>query len=408
MKKMNVNGFTVLYERIPSNILNIRCIVNVGSTSETKNNFGIAHYLEHMFFKGTLKKDYKEVNRITSELGDANAYTSRERTVFHISTLTADFKKAASILVEMLFEPAFPPEEFEKEKTVILEEYQSNLDSPNRYFFSMAGEAFLGTPRGHKVVGNKNSILNMQLKDLKEFRENHYVIDNLAFAIAGNISEEEVLSVFNELLADIPSIYYGKLNRSPIEYGDVDYSEFAFNHKSKQAIIALMSKGLNAKQDYETNHIQSVFTVGIGGGMHSLMFDRIREELGLCYSVGMYPDINKDYGCLTTYCLLDKNNIDTAKMEMLKIYDKVKTEGFDPKLLEISKKNILFSIAEEMESSNGYGYMFMDDYFSNDNITSSFDDMKSKIDTISNDDIIKFANEVLNDDNCKFVKMTQD
>lgn len=408
MKVLNVNGFTILHERIPSSkILNIRCVVNAGSSSEKREEFGVAHYLEHMFFKGTLKKNYKEVNRIVSEIGDTNAYTSRERTVFYISTLTSNFKKAADILTEMVFEPAFPPEEFEKERTVILEEYQSSIDNPNRYFAGISGESFWGTPRGHKVLGNKNTLLNMKLDDLKSFRERFYVIDNLFFVVVGNVSEEEVSNIFGELLANVPSIYYGKKDKSIIDYGDVDCSEFSFNHKSQQSIISIMSKTYGASEDYDTNFVQKVFATGMGSGMHSLLFDRIREELGLCYSIGMSPETYADVGSIYTCCMLDQKNIPLAKEEIFNIYKKVREEGFDLKLLEISKKNLLFGIAGEMEKGEDFAYLFMDNYFRNGCKVYNFEDMQSKIESITNDDIIRFANEYLGEDKCKFISMTQ-
>lgn len=116
MKLFNVNGFEVAHEDFGfGDIVNARIIVHAGASRELDERIcGVAHYLEHMFFKGTVNRGYKEINKITSELGNSNAYTGRNRTVYYLSFLEQDMDRALGILIEMLFEPAFPAEEFEK------------------------------------------------------------------------------------------------------------------------------------------------------------------------------------------------------------------------------------------------------------------------------------------------------
>lgn len=405
MNILNVNGFTILHKQLPTNILNIRAIVNTGSFNENSNEYGVAHFLEHMFFKGTLKRDYKEVNKITSELGDVNAYTTRDATVFYLSTLTSDFKKAADILLEMFFQPLFPIEEFEKEKTVILEEYQSGIDDPTHYFYGMLFESYLGTPRGHKIIGNRKSLIDMNLSDVISFRQRFYTIDNIAFSITGNVSEGDVISVFSDLLSDIPSQYYEKGQNSVSNSFELDYNDFLFNHKSQQAIIGVVNKAQNCTEVYDNNFVQEIFASGVGQGMHSLLFDRVREDLGLCYSIGMYSDSWYDNGALITICMLDEKNIELAKNEIFNIYNSVKDQGFSQELLDISKKSYLFDIARMSESSNGFSKMVMDDYFRNGRKLVDFDEIRSKVEKISNDDIVRYAKEYLQD--TKFVQMTQ-
>lgn len=409
MKILNVNGFNILYEKKATNIATVRYIVNVGSTSEKlKKEFGCAHFLEHMFFKGTEHHSYKDINRITSKIGDINAYTSMERTVFHINTLTEDFNTAASILTEMIFYPLMDEAEFNKEKTVILEEYQSGVDDSFRFFYNIMNESFWGTSFGHKVVGNKNSISNMSIETLKKFREENYLVDNIAIAVVGNIEENDVINTFSKLLEKVPSIHYSKLNSSKFQYSDVDLSDLAFNHKSKQSIIGLTTKGLSSVEHCDINFCGSVFAEGIGGGMHSLLFDRVREELGLCYTVGMFMNTYKDVGDFTIYCLLDESNIKLAKEEILNILRKVRENGFDKELLEISKKGILFSIASDSENSSDYAALIADNYFSYGCKCLSFEDQFNNLKKITNEDIIKFANNYFSEDKIKFTCMTSD
>src|SRR4030042_1127115 len=403
---LNINGFTVLHYKKPTNIINVRVVVNVGAIAEEKNEYGVAHYLEHMFFKGTSKHNYKEINRITAELGDINAFTGRDMTVFHITSLKSDFKQAAGILSEMFFDLVFNDDEFKIEKGVITEEYQASMDNPPSYFWNMLTEGFWGSQRGHKILGNRNTISNMTIDNLKNFRERHYKVDNIVFTVVGNIEEAEVSSVFNELLQSVPSSHYEKLNSSMIEQDIVDYTDFIFKHKAKQAVMGFMGKGLSTTEQYDNNYCINVMKVGIGGGMHSLLFDRIREELGLCYSVGASIDSFIDTGHIIIYCLLDDKNIERAKDEILLILNKVKKEGFDDDLLRISKKNLLFDLADDFDDARGYSHLMFDNYFKNGCKLIDFNEREKRINSVTNDDIIKLANEIFKDGQLKFAQMT--
>jgi len=406
MGVLNVNGFTVLHKRIPTNIISTRIVVNAGSTNEEKNEYGVAHYLEHMFFKGTNKHTYKEINMITAELGQANAYTSKETTAFFINSLASDFGRSAEILMEMFFEPAFIEEEFEIEKGVILEEYQSRLDDPFTYFWNMSSESFWGSQRGHKIVGNRNTIQNMTIDDLKSFRKRYYNVDNVVFTVAGDISEEEVVKVFSGLLSNAPSQSYAKLDNSTIEYAPANFDDFSFNHKAKQAIIGFLAKSVSAIEKHDANYRSAVMSVGLGGGMHSLLFDRIREELGLCYSVGVLAQSFKDTGDSLVYCLLDEGNIEQAKGEISTILQKTKQQGFSEELLRVSKKTMLFDLADEFEKSGGYSHLIFDNYFKFGCQLISYEEREEKINSVTNDDIIESVNETFKDDELKFVQMT--
>ena len=409
MKILNINGFTLLYEKKPTNITTIRYIINAGSTSEKSHKeFGVAHFLEHMFFKGTEHHNYKEINRITSELGDINAYTSMERTVLYINTLPESFKESATILSEMFFHPLMDKSEFDKEKTVILEEYQSGIDNSFRFFYSMMNEGFWGTSFGHKIVGNKNSILDMSIETLNNFRKQNYILDNIVIAVVGNVEESTVVDTFSLLLDNVPSNHYCKLNSSKIEYNEVDLSELNFNHKSKQSIIGFTVKGISSTEHKSINFCGSVFAKGIGGGMHSLLFDRIREELGLCYSVGAWVNTYKDLGELTIYCMLDESNIKLAKEEILGIVKKVRENGFDQQLLDISKKGLLFEIASESETSENYAGLIADTYFLNNCKCLSYQDKFESLKNVTNENIKSFANKYFAEDRIKFVCMTTD
>jgi predicted Zn-dependent peptidase len=408
MEIININGFTLLYEKKTTDIVNIRYIVNAGSSSEIDNKeFGAAHYLEHMLFKGTKFHTYKETNKIADNLGDINAFTSREITVFHLTSLREDFNKAAELLSEMFFFPLINEDEFNREKTVIIEEYQSGIDKPSNFFYNMLFESFWGTAFSHKTVGNKNSIQNMTIDTLHNFIKNYYVIDNFVISVVGNIEKNEVIDKFSQILKSAPSSYYNKPIINNINYDSINYNEFRFYHSSKQSAMALMFKGLSSIDNINNNFVGDVFCKGLGQGMSSLLFDRIREELGLCYGISSWLQCYRNCGDLVITSFLDENNIELARDEIFKIIENVKKNGFDQEQLVSLKKNMLFDIARESETSSDYASMIADDYFINNCKIVSYEDKFNALKTITNEDIINFANKYFNG-NAKFVCMTTD
>jgi len=358
MIEFKIKNRTILYHQNNSRVINLRAIVGAGSFQEKPNEFGLAHFLEHMFFKGTKNRSYKEINRITARLGDVNAYTSYDRTVYHLSTLREHFQEATEILLEMLFEPAFPQEEFEKERGVILEEYQSSMDSPTGYFFNLIPQAFEG-PLAHPVIGDVQVIQKAELKTLANFRDRFY--PNFIFSVCGDIPEEKVQDVLSKVLAAYPPAV--ESGSEPAGLPQYNFKEVHLKHPAQQAIISFSFKSQGLLDLMEEGYVTSLLSNVLGGGMHSLLFDRIREELGLCYSVGAYHQLARDHGSLMIYCLLDQKNIDLAKEEILKIIEEISKKGVSDALLRTAKANMIFDVAKKLESSGGYSAVSFDAYF---------------------------------------------
>jgi len=390
--------FTLIHHQTSNPIVCIEVLVNAGSTSEKKEgDYGVAHFLEHMAFKGTKNKTYKEVNDITSKLGITNAYTSGSKTCFHINCIDGDFDKAVDILMEIFLEPRFDPEEFEKERGVILEEIQTMRDSPTSFFWDELRANLFGKT-GHCIAGSKEGIEKMPLNSLKDFRSKFY--GDIAFIVVGNIDIDHVTQKFYSFKDRLTS-QKNEESVNPL----LDMNEFHFHHKSKQAIIGLITPGITSLQICD-DPIQSVVINALGGGMHSLLFDRIREELGLCYSVSTFGYCFRTKGAVISFSMLDKQNIEKAKDEMVKIIGRLSKEGIPSNLLETSKKNYLFDIANDTQTSGGYASTFLDGYFMYGNRVVDFEKEKEFVPKITNEDIIKFATEYFG--KMKFVSMTED
>ena len=392
MKNLNiidVGGFTILWHPKPGPITTCRMICNTGSVRETPTEYGAAHYLEHMFFKGTEKKDYKQLDKELSALGDHNAYTSYDRTGYYINCLNEDFPKAFNLLLELIFESRFDEKEFVKENTVIQEEIQMYLDDPGGYFSDTVFESIWGIP-GHRIIGTKDSVGNMTVDIIKGFKSKWYDKQNMVFVVCGGVEPKEWGAIYDlgRYADTIPDgvAPFQWINRAP------DFTDLEFDHASTQAILSLTMMGINAEESKKRNYVDDLFLNALGQSSHSVMFERIRQELGLCYTISAYDHGYGQNDTISIHTMIDAKNIDLVRDEILKTYAKVQQQGFTEEVLEISKKSILYSVCRAMETATRLAASMFDSYF----IDGVFDpdDFRAKLVTLTNKDMIKFANEM--------------
>lgn len=398
--ELNVKGYKVIFIKHPSHIVNARVVVNAGSSAEEADSHGTAHFLEHMFFKGTTKRGYKELNKLAATLGDINAYTSFNKTVYTLSFLRENVEQAVEMLFEMIFSPAFLEDEFNKEKGVITEECQTGLDDPGSFAYYQAIEHLIGGKHGHPIIGTLESINQTTVDKIKKFTSTHYDPQSMAIVIAGNLNSEKVVKIVEKY---IPDKFYVDVLHEPNINVDLNFEDYSFHHKSKQAVLQLIYKGLSAQESQKRNFVSSIFHDAFGQGMQSMLFDRIREELGMCYSIYSYEDSWKNFGFCSINCLLDKKNIDTVYQEVQKLIEQVKKDGISQELFDIAKKQMMYKIASRTETSGGMSTRY-DSYFMKDIL--SFTEIKNKVNKLKNEDVINYANYVF-DGQEKVVAMTE-
>jgi predicted Zn-dependent peptidase len=377
----------LIYKRTPNKICNLRIVVDAGSMLESDpDDWGTAHFLEHMFFKGTTKRGYKEINSLASRLGDINAYTANQQTVFHLSFLADDVQKAADLLLEMVLDPALDEQELEKEKSVILQERETRKADP----MTFAGDEFwkhvFGTA-GHDCIGSEKSISGMSQGRIKSFRRQWYDGKAIATVLVGDVGKAPGEEIDRR-------ISYVKSERTANYAVSLDLSPHHFHHSSGQSVLMIGWPGPSIPQECETGQLPDVVANGIGGGMHSLLFDRIREELGLCYSVGSYHASQRGTGVFVAYCLCDREKITQVQEEILKLIDGVRKNGLPDELLVTAKKNSLFGLCHKFESSAGIAQSadacFHVTRRQMDGLM-DFEDRYRRIEKMTNADVIGFA-----------------
>jgi predicted Zn-dependent peptidase len=298
------SGMRVVTEWVPGvRSASVGVWIGVGSRDETAAQAGAAHYLEHLLFKGTARRTAADIaQEIDAVGGELNAFTGKEHTCFYAHVLDADLPLAVDLLADVVMAATFAPEHVELERAVVLEEIAMRADDPE----DLLGEVFDtalygGHPLGRPVIGSEESIRAMTPARLRGFWAQHYVPSRMVVAAAGNVSHEWVVELVE---ACFPSVSGERVASSP---GRADSAEaltalgglVLHSDDTEQAHLMLGVPGL-ARRDPRRPALE-VLNTALGGGLSSRLFQRIREERGLAYSVYSGVTCYTDTGQLTVY-----------------------------------------------------------------------------------------------------------
>ena len=388
-----INGWRVVFQPMPAaQTINIRAVVNAGSAHESEAaDYGAAHFLEHMFFKGTHKRNYSEINRKFAQLGDVNAYTSLERTVFYVNSLPSKIEEATGLFFELFFDAKFPAEEFEKERGVILEEFQSSEDNPISWGVKKINWDTWGNAL-HPTIGTRESIEGLNIANLVDFKSRNYQPDRTLFAITGSLDPDRLWAILERQIPLFAPPPAGFLRPEPAIRYKTEHFRLE-NPNSKQSLLFMIFPTVSEQECRAMKFLPELVVNLIGGGMHSILFESLRENLGLCYAVGMqYMTPCKD-GYHSVYALLDANNVKTAYNEVLKQFELVK-DNISDELFETAKSNLLFSRSRSVETASGTGAQ-ADSYFDNGGSILSFEEFRDGIETHKIRDIQHFVDRYL-------------
>jgi len=293
------NGIRLVHKQTQSRIAHCGIMINAGTREEEKKENGLAHFLEHCFFKGTEKrKAFHILNRMDSVGADLNAYTSKEETCFHASFLTEYYDRTLDLFSDIIFHSVFPEKEIEREKTVVIDEINSYLDDPSEMIFDeFELQLFKGHPIGQLTLGKESNILKFKSENLRKFILKHYTCDQIVISSVGNIpfkqfikfaeryfggiqnsSQNSIRSPFSNY-QPITEIKRKRTNQTHCIIGNIAYDHY---HPLKTALTLL-------------NNILG------GPSMNSRLSLHIREKHGLTYQIGSNYSPFSDTGLFTIY-----------------------------------------------------------------------------------------------------------
>ncbi|PID00206.1 pitrilysin family protein [Sporosarcina sp. P29] len=350
------NGVRIIHEKMPHlQSVAIGIWVHAGSANETKEQGGIAHFIEHMLFKGTDTRSARMIAEQFDQIGgDLNAFTSKEMTCYYTTVLSHHASYALTVLSDMFFHSQFKEEEMEKEKSVILDEISSVEDMPDedvdeRLWAGMFPEDAIGKPVGGRIETIKSFTKEM----VEEFMVKHYRPENLVISIAGNYDERLI-----KLIEANFGSYQGK-EQSSVSILDESVPNFTAQQiiKAKdieQAHVCFGYPSLPSTHDkiYELSLFDSI----LGGTMSSRLFQEVRENRGLAYSVYTYYAAYENAGSFVIYCGTSPENFQETYRTIDQVIAEVLHDGLTDKELRNAKEQLKGSFVLGLEGSESRMY----------------------------------------------------
>ena len=352
IKKVLKNGLRVIIVPMKDNpTVTVLVLVEAGSKYETKKINGISHFLEHMCFKGTMKRPKaidisKELDAIGSQY---NAFTAQEYTGYYAKSDAKHFKKIFDIVSDIYLNSTFPEIEMQKEKGVIIEEINMYEDLPPRHVQDLMMELLYGDqPAGWNIAGEKKNILGMVRNDFVNYKKAHYVPSATTIVIAGQVTESEVLTEVKKIFGKIENqkkstkIKVKESQTKPkvlLKFKETDQTHF---------VLGMRSFDLFNKK----NAILSMLGGVLGGGMSSRLFQKLREEMGVGYYVRAYNDAFTDHGFFQISAGVDNKRVEEVINAVLLECKKLKEESVSNEELNKVKECLIGNMKLSLESSD--------------------------------------------------------
>ncbi|NSW93423.1 MAG: insulinase family protein, partial [Bacteroidales bacterium] len=304
------NGIRLVHRRIPGIVAHCGLFINAGSRDEKPEQYGIAHFIEHMLFKGTRKrKAYYVISMLEDVGGELNAYTTKEDTIIYASFLTEHYGKAVELISDIAFNSVFPEKEIEKEKDVVLEEIHSYLDNPAELIFDEFEEmVFAGQPVAHNILGTVDTVRSFTRKQLFEFVSEQYRADDMVFCSVGDISDEKILRLFRSCFSQAMPGKKNPQKEMPWQYRPATVTK-VLNTYQNHCIIGNIAYNIKDKRRMSLFLLNNILG---GQGMNSRLNISMREKRGLAYNVESTYNPYIDTGLFTIYFGSDANNLEKS------------------------------------------------------------------------------------------------
>ncbi|MDX8404260.1 MAG: pitrilysin family protein [Mariprofundaceae bacterium] len=343
-----VNGpLVVSHHMVDAQSVAIGFFVDVGSRDEDTGNAGIAHALEHMLFKGTKTLDVHALSKQLDQLGGhANAFTSRERTCFHIHVLHEDWQEAVQLLAEMFLQPALPEEEWLREREVIFSEMAMVEDTPDEWVYDQHMQALFSSQAiGHPVLGTKNALNAMTHHDLKAYLKEHYRPPQLLVTAAGRVDHQELVNLLDRFLWTPAG--ERKIREQAVIKPAVQWLPRNF----EQAQLVATYPGI--KMASVERPVAWLANQMLGGSMSSHLFREVREKRGLAYSIGSHLSTLSDTGVWSISCGTDPALLPEC-LTVIKDTLSQFTSGISENALSRAKRQLEVQFRMGMDSVEGH------------------------------------------------------
>lgn len=341
------NGFKILTEHIP----HVRSVavgiwVDVGSRDENYQLAGISHFIEHLMFKGTTRRSAKDIaEELDAVGGQLNAFTTKEYTCYYARLLDEHFPLAVDLLSDMVLNSRFDQEDIDRERNVILEEIKMYEDTPDEQVHDLFAETIWQThPLGRPIIGDKKTIGSLNRQDLLSFYQKYYNSGNIVVTVAGSFDQQQVIATLTDLFGSSSGDKKIRRYTPPLSSQQI----VCKTKDTEQVHICLGLPGLAI--DHEKIYVMQIINTVLGGGISSRLFQEIREQRGLVYSVFSYHSSYYDTGLFCIYAGLSKKNVPAALELIVKEVQAIQQSGISVVELQRAKEQLKGNLLLSMEN----------------------------------------------------------
>ena len=362
-----------------------------GTRHEDSEDNGVAHFIEHMLFKGTRRRTAHQITReIDSMGGILNAFTGHEYVCFYAKVLAKFLPRAADLLADIFLNSTFPPDEIERERKVVLQEIKMRDDSPEEYIHDRFHQNFWrGQLLGMPVLGSEETVANLSRTSIMSHKNSRYRPQDIIIAAAGNVRHDELVAILAPLFSEVSSQWQPESTdtfTAPVK--DVNLIE----REMEQTLVCLGTRSL--RYDHQDRYALFLLTTILGGGMSSRLFQEVREKKGLAYSVYSYIISHADSGAMVVYAGTEKDHccevIDIAQREMTRlVVEEVPQDELDAAREQLKGKTLM-----SLESSDS----LMTRLAKNEIYLlkqQSIEDVIANYDAVTSNDIQRVSNELI-------------
>ena len=397
------NGIRVVHQHIPStNIVHCGLFLGIGSRDETTINQGIAHFWEHMAFKGTRRRTSIDIIKSLDSIGgELNAFTDKEKIVFYASARDRYFERAVDVLTDITFQSTFPVKELEKERGVILEEMAMYDDSPDDSLQDeLEAVVFRNHPMGMNILGNEMTVRAFRKRDFVTFFANHADNREIVFSCIGNISLENVEKLAVKYLERKPRLRSTARRK---KFSVYEQHEKVLQKGVKQSRCAI---GRDAYPLMHENRIPFYLLNNIlgGPGMNSRLSMSVREKHGLVYSIDSHYHAYSDTGMFALYFGTEPKQVKKCMTLIRREMDKLSTKRLSPSELASAKDQIKGQLALSEENNLGLMIMMGRAVLDHDRVP-SLNEVFDKIDAVTAKNLQQVANEMFQEDKLSYLYM---
>lgn len=390
------NGLRIIQASSPTGVAYCGYAVDAGTRDEQDDEQGMAHFVEHLIFKGTRKrKAWHILNRMERVGGDLNAYTNKEETVVYSTFLKEHFTRAAELLTDIVFGSTFPQAEIEKEVEVIIDEIQSYEDSPSELIFDDFEELiFPDHPLGRNILGRPNLLRNFHSEDALRFVERFYKPENMVFFVLGDLDFKRIVRTIEKLTADVPTGKTKEYHRvAPLPYQPKHLTLYKDTHQSH---VMIGSRGYDAYDDRRTGLYLLNNILG-GPGMNSRLNVSLRERRGLVYNVEANLTSYTDTGTFCIYFGCDPDDADLCTELVYKELKKMRDQRLTTAQLAAAQKQIIGQIGVAGDNFENVA-LDMGKCFLHYNIYEKKADVFRRLNALTADELLEIANEKFAED----------